>query len=44
MTVRLGDEAPNFTAETSEGTISFIFAPARLHAGLHDRAWSDGET
>ena len=23
MTVRLGDEAPNFTAETSEGTINF---------------------
>ncbi|HEY8092306.1 MAG TPA: redoxin domain-containing protein, partial [Acidimicrobiales bacterium] len=23
MTVRLGDEAPDFTAETSQGTISF---------------------
>ncbi len=23
MAVRLGDEAPNFTAETSEGTINF---------------------
>ncbi len=46
---RLGDEAPDFTAETTEGTIRFhewlgdgwgvLFSPSEgLHAGVHHRA------
>ena len=53
MALRLGDEAPNFTAETTEGTINFhewlgngwgiLFShPQRFYAGLHDRAGVHG--
>ena len=53
MAVRLGDEAPDFTRETTEGPIAFsrvegdglggaVLAPARLHAGLHDGARRGG--
>ena len=47
MALRLGDIAPDFTAETTEGPISFhewlgnswgvsVFASQRFHSGLHD--------
>ena len=47
MTLRINDEAPNFNAETTEGTVNFhnwigegwaiLFShPKGLHAGLHD--------
>ena len=46
MTLRLGDEAPNFRAETTEEKLTFIsgsapdggsfFTPRRLHARLHN--------
>ena len=49
MAIRLGDEAPDFTAETTEGPHQLprmearqvggaLFASARFHPGLHDRA------
>ena len=49
MTIRLGDTAPDFTADTTQGTINFhewlgdswgvLFShPEGLHPGLHDRA------
>jgi hypothetical protein len=47
--IRLGDIAPDFTAETTDGEIDFhewkdgslgraVQPPGRLHAGLHHRA------
>ena len=50
MSVQLGDEVPDFTAESTQGTIHFhgldwgrlgrtVLAPQGLHSGLHDRAW-----
>ena len=49
MAIRLGDEAPNFTAETTDGTLTFhdwkdgilggaVQPPGRLHARVHHRA------
>ena len=49
MAVRIGDTAPDFTAETTEGTDPLprvagrqlgdpLLPPQGLHAGLHDRA------
>ena len=49
MAIRLGDEAPNFTAETTEGTVTLydylgdgwgdaVLAPEGLHPGVHHRA------
>ena len=49
MAVRLGDTAPDFTAQTTQGEINFhewlgdswgvLFShPEGLHPGLHDRA------
>ena len=54
MSLRIGDEAPNFTAETTEGKINFhewigdgwadpVLAPQGLHARLHHRARLHGE-
>ena len=54
MALRLGDEAPNFTAETTEGTINFhewlgngvghsVFSSERFYAGLHDRTGNHGQ-
>ena len=54
MALRFGDEAPNFTAETTEGTINFhewlgnswgiLFSQSkRLHPRLHHRARHRGE-
>ena len=48
MSLRINDEAPNFTAETTQGTINFhewigngwadpVFSPQRLYAGVHHR-------
>jgi alkyl hydroperoxide reductase subunit AhpC len=47
MAVGLGDEAPDFTAETTEGPVKFhdwkrqvlgdsVLASQRLHSGVHD--------
>ena len=49
MTVRLGDIAPDFTQDSTEGPIHFhewlgdswgisVLPPQGLHTGLHDRA------
>ena len=49
MSLRINDEAPNFTAETTQGSLNFhdwigngwailILAPKGFHTGLHDRA------
>ena len=49
MTIQLGDTAPDFTAETTEGTLRLheylgdwlgrpVLPSGRLHAGLHHRA------
>ena len=46
MAIRLGDIAPDFTAETTEGTIElhkylgdswgvFVFSPQRLHPSMY---------
>ena len=53
MALRLGDEAPNFTAETTEGTINFhewlgngwgiLFSPQGLHPRLYDRTGDAGK-
>ena len=48
MSIRLGEDAPDFTAETTEGTIRFhewigdhwaiLFSPSEgFHARMHDR-------
>ena len=53
MAIRLGDEAPNFTAQTTDGRIEFlrlfrrqlgrfIFSSEGLHAGLHNRTRNGG--
>ena len=53
MSLRINDEAPDFSAETTEGTINFhewigngwavsVLTPERLHARLHNRAWLHG--
>ena len=53
MALRLGDIAPDFSADTSEGKINFhewigqqlgnsIFPSEGFHSGLHDRAWLHG--
>ena len=52
--MKIGDTAPDFEAQTTDGRIRFhdwigefvgrfIFAPERLHPGLHDRARIHGE-
>ena len=49
MGIQLGDIAPDFTAETTEGTVSLheylgdwlghpVLASGGLHAGVHHRA------
>ena len=54
MALKLGDTAPDFEAETTEGPISFhdwigdslggpLLPPQGLHPGLHDRARLHGE-
>ena len=54
MVLALGDNAPDFEADTTEGTIRFhewigdslgdaVLAPEGLHAGVHDRARLHGE-
>ena len=54
MALRIGDEAPDFTAQTTEGTIRFhdwigdkwavLFShPKGFHARVHDRAGLHGE-
>lgn len=46
MAIRIGDEAPDFTAETTEGTLNFhqwigdgwailFFPPQGFHPGVH---------
>ena len=53
MGLQIGDTAPNFTTETSMGTISFhdwigsawvffLQPPRRFHARLHHRDRADG--
>jgi len=55
MSVRIGDEAPDFTAETTEGKIRFhewigdkwavlFLASEGLHARLHHRARLHGRS
>jgi hypothetical protein len=54
MSLRLGETAPDFHAETTEGPISFhhwlgklvgrhVLAPEGFHAGVHDRARLRGQ-
>ena len=54
MALQLGDEAPDFTADSTEGEIEFhewlgdswgvLFShPEGLHPGLHDRARLHGQ-
>ena len=53
MSLKINADAPNFTAETTEGTINFhdwigdgwailVFPPQGFHAGLHHRAGLHG--
>ena len=53
--VRIGDNVPDFIAETSKGVISFhefigdswclLFShPADFHSGVHHRTWGHGQT
>ena len=53
MGLRINETAPDFTAETTQGTIQFprmdrrrlgraVLASEEFHAGLHDRARHDG--
>ena len=54
MTLALGDTAPDFHAQTTEGSIDFhgvdwgllggpVLASEGLHPGMHDRAWLPGQ-
>ena len=54
MSLRINDQAPNFTAETTQGKITFhdwigdnwavLFShPKKLYACVHHRAWLYGK-